>query len=232
MDLKGSVSIVTGASKGLGRAFTEALIARGGRVAGLARRSAHLEEVTRALGDSFLPLACDVRDLTAVQDAVRTAEKTFGRIDVLINNAGVGRFGPIDAIGKDEWDEVIATNVTGVYHLTREVVPIMKRQGSGHIVNIASIAGLLGNPELSAYNASKFAVRGMSEALFKELREFGIKVSAVFPGSVETSFEHSGSVATNKMAAAEVAEVVMFVLERTENFLVSDVVMRPLKPKG
>jgi NAD(P)-dependent dehydrogenase (short-subunit alcohol dehydrogenase family) len=232
MNLTSRVAIVTGASEGIGRAISETLIREGAQVTGLARRQAPLEEAARLLGPAFRPIPCDVRDLNAVSVAVGAAVKAFSRVDILVNNAGVGRFGPIDELSKEDWDEMMDTNVTGVFHMLREVVPIMKRQGSGHIVNVASIAGLLGNPNLAGYNASKFALRGMSEALFKELREFGIKVSAVFPGSVETSFQHSDSAASHKMSAEEVAEVVIHILERSDNFLVSDVVLRPLRPKG
>jgi NADP-dependent 3-hydroxy acid dehydrogenase YdfG len=230
MDLQGRVAIVTGASRGLGMSFTEALIAKGARVAGFARSADLLAEAARRHGDSFLPVPCDVGDLPQVRAAVRKVVESTGRIDVVINNAGIGRFGPIDALPKEDWDEMVRTNLTGVYHVTREVVPVLKAGGGGHIVNIASIAGLLGNPNLSGYNATKFGVRGLSEALFKELRESGIKVTAVFPGSVETSFAHSSAVAAHKMAAAEVAEVVLFALERSDNFLISEVVMRPLRP--
>jgi len=198
----------------------------------MARRAGPLNALAEKLGDSFLPLPCDVRDLLAVERAVGTAKEKFGRIDILINNAGVGRFGPIDELRKEDWDELMDTNVTGLYHVTREVVPIMKKQGSGHILNIASIAGLLGNPNLGGYNASKFAVRGLTEALFKELRDFGIKVSGLYPGSVATNFSGSSHRATYKMDPAEVAAVGIHVLERSENFLISDVVMRPLKPRG
>jgi NADP-dependent 3-hydroxy acid dehydrogenase YdfG len=232
MDLKGSACIVTGASAGLGVAFSEALVAKGARVAGLARRKDRLDAIRKRLGDAFLPVVCDVRDSAAVKRAVGEALAAFGRIDVLINNAGLGRFGPIEKVDEATWRELIDTNVTGVFLCTKEVVPVMKRQGRGDIVIISSVAGLIGNPELSAYNTTKFAVRGLGEALFKELREFGIKVSTVFPGSVATEFSHSGASASYKMSAAEVAEAVVFILERSENFLVSDIVLRPLKPKG
>ncbi len=232
MDLKDRTAIITGASEGLGLCFSQVLIEDGARVAGLARRVALLEEHARKFGAAFLPIPCDVRDLEAVRSAIRRVRESFGRIDILINNAGVGRFGPIEELKKEDWDEMMDTNLTGLYHVTREVVPILKKQGSGHIVNIASIAGLLGNPNLGGYNASKFAVRGLSEALFKELREFGIKVTGIYPGSVATNFSSSGHRAPHKMDPAEVAQVVLHVLTRSENFLISDVVMRPLKPKG
>ena len=233
MDLKGSSAVVTGASLGIGLAITEALIERGAQVAGWARDADRLSALGDRFGDHFHAISCDVGDLEAVGRAVQDSHKTLGRIDILVNNAGVGRFGTVDELAKDDWDEMFATNVSGVYHTIREIVPIMKEQGAGHIVNISSIAGKVGNPGLSGYNASKYAVRGLSDALFKELREFGIKVTALFPGSTETSFStgRPGS-SKNKMRPEEIAEVVAHVLERSENFLISEVVMRPLRPRG
>lgn len=234
MELENSRTIVTGASQGVGLAIAEALIARGGRVAGLARTARPLQEAADRLGGEFVPIVCDVRDLEAVRRAVVQVKEALGGIDALVNNAGVGRFGAIDELSKDDWDEMIATNVSGVYHCTREVTPDLKEQGHGHIVNIASIAGLIGNPNLFGYNASKYAVRGMTDALFKELREFGIKVSAVYPGSIETGFSggRRPSSASHKMRPGEVAEVVIHILERSDNFLISEVVLRPLRPRG
>lgn len=233
MELQGATAIVTGASYGLGLEIAAALIARGARVAGWARSADRLETAAGRFGDAFLALPCDVRDREAVNLAVARCRRELGRIDVLVNNAGVGRFGPVDELSPRDWDEMLETNVTGVYNCIRAVVPVLKEQGSGHIVNIASIAGKVGNPGLSGYNASKFAVRGLSDALFKELRDFGIKVTAVFPGSIATDFSRERrSGATHRMAPAEVAEVVLHALERSDNFLISEVVLRPLRPRG
>ena len=174
--------------------------------------------------------------MAAAFEAIR---KDGGRIDVLVNNAGLGRFGKIEELPVDDWDVQMATNLRGVFLCTRAAVPQMKQQNAdsgfgGHVVNIASIAGLLGNPNLGAYNASKFGVRGLSEALMKELRGDGIKVTCVYPGSIETDFSmgSSGQGSTNKMTPDDITSTVLHVLETSENYLISEVVMRPLRPKG
>jgi NADP-dependent 3-hydroxy acid dehydrogenase YdfG len=230
MDLDGRSAIVTGASLGIGLSLTEALIARGARVAGLARDAGRLQQVSASLGSAFLPLPCDVGELGQVERAVRQAQRVFGGIDILINSAGVGRFGPVDELAKERWDEMLATNVSGVFHCIRHVVPIMKGQGRGHIVNVASIAGKAGYPNASGYNATKFAVRGLSAALADELGQFGIKVSVIFPGATDTMFG-SGRPGPGSMRPAEIAEVVVHILERSENFLITEMVMRPLRRK-
>ena len=160
-----------------------------------------------------------------------------GRVDALINNAGVGKFGRVDELPLEDWDVAMETNARGVFLCTRAVVPQMRRQNEesgfgGHIVNIASIAGLLGNPTLGAYNASKFAVRGFSEAIMKELRDDGIKVTCVYPGSIETNFSSTGSGTTHKMTIDDIASTIMHILETDNNYLISEIVMRPLRPRG
>ena len=239
MQLQDKVAVVTGASRGLGRAFADALVAKGATVVGLARSLDDLNDAKDALGDAFHPVECDVRDPDDVHRAFKTVQETVGRCDVLINNAGLGRFSAVEEYDDDAWDVMMDTNVTGLFFCTRAAVPLMKKQNEasgfgGHIVNIASIAGLLGNPGISGYNASKFAVRGFSEAIMKELREDGIKVTCVYPGSVETHFadEAGSSGSKNPMRPESIAATVVHVLEGPDNYLISEVVMRPLRPKG
>jgi NADP-dependent 3-hydroxy acid dehydrogenase YdfG len=239
MDLTDKVAVVTGASSGLGRHFAEALIDRGAHVFGLARSTDTLNTLRDKWGDRFHPVACDVRDEDQVDAAFDTVRDEGGRIDVLINNAGLAQFGPVDEQSAEEWDVQQDTNVRGVFLCTRAAVPTMKQQNAdegfgGHIVNIASIAGLLGNPNISAYNASKFAVRGFSEAIMKELRDDGIKVSCVYPGSIETNFFDVAGVdmTDNPLQPEDVTETVMHLIEMPNNHLISEVVMRPLRPRG
>lgn len=239
MDLTDKVAVVTGASSGLGRHLAEALIDRGAHVFGLARSTDTLNALRDQWGDRFHPVACDVRDEDQVDAAFDTVRDEGGRIDVLINNAGLAQFGPVDEQSTEEWDVQQDTNVRGVFLCTRAAVPTMKQQNAddgfgGHIVNIASIAGLLGNPNISAYNASKFAVRGFSEAIMKELRDDGIKVSCVYPGSIETNFFEVADVdmTDNPLQPEDVTETVMHLIEMPNNHLISEVVMRPLRPRG
>ena len=239
MDLHDKVAVVTGASRGLGRSFAEALAAKGATVYGLARSEDDLTDLSNTLGDAFHGIACDVRDPDDVHRAFKTVEDEAGRCDVLINNAGLGRFGPVEEYDDDAWDVMMDTNVTGLFFCTRAAIPMMKAQNAesgfgGHIVNIASVAGLIGNPNISGYNATKFAVRGFSEAIMKELREDGIKVSCLYPGSIETHFadEAGTSGAANPMQPEDIAATVVHVLEAPDNYLISEVMMRPLRPKG
>jgi len=235
MDLSGKIAVVTGASSGLGREFAQHLVRRGSTVYGLARRVDRLKLLESQLGTKFNPVECDVTDETAVE----LAFSGLNHIDILINNAGLGRFSAIDAQTKEDWDAQIDTNLTGVYLCTRVVVPRMKAQNEqtgfgGHIINIASVAGLVGNANLSAYNATKFGLRGFSDATMKELRGHGIKVSCVCPGSVATEFGRvaGSSGAPNPMQPEDIAATVIHILESSDNYLISEVVMRPLRPRG
>ncbi len=239
MDLNDKVAVVTGASAGLGLAFARALVAKGAQVFGLSRRPEKLEAIRDELGERFHPLPCDVTDEVQVKRAFEAVKREAGRLDILINNAGLGKFGRVDELPVDHWTVQMETNLGGVFRCTREAVPLMKRQNAkngfgGHIVNIASIAGLIGNPQLSAYNATKFGLRGFSEALMKELREDGIKVTCICPGSVGTNFADVAGTrgAANPMQPQDIADTVIHVLEGPANYLISEVVMRPLRPKG
>jgi NADP-dependent 3-hydroxy acid dehydrogenase YdfG len=239
MDLTDAVAVVTGASSGLGTHFSEALIERGAEVYGLARSTDKLEALREDLGDAFHPVPCDVRDEDQVHEAFETVRTEGGRLDVLLNNAGLAQFGPVDDLSVDDWDVQMETNVRGVFLCAREAVPTMREQNEntgfgGHIVNVASIAGLLGNPNLTAYNASKFSVRGFSEALMKEVRDDGIRVTCLYPGSIETNFFDVAGVdmTDNPLQPEDVADSVMHVLESPNNHLISELVMRPLRPRG
>jgi len=239
MDLTDAVAVVTGASSGLGTHFSRSLIDRGATVYGLARSADELDALQDDLGDSFRPVTCDVREEDQVADAFQTVRDESGRIDVLLNNAGLGQFGPVDDLPLDEWDVQMDTNLRGVFLCTREAVPTMREQNEdagfgGHIVNVASIAGLLGNPNLTAYNASKFGLRGFSESLMKEVREDGIRVTCIYPGSIETNFFDVAGVemTDNPLQPEDVAATVVHVLESPANHLISELVMRPLRPQG
>jgi NAD(P)-dependent dehydrogenase (short-subunit alcohol dehydrogenase family) len=237
MDLNNTVAVVTGASKGLGAHLSHTLVDQGATVYGLARSTDKLDALRDDLGEAFRPVTCDVRKEDQVESAFDTVNTEAGRLDALLNNAGLGQFGPVDDLDTDAFDVQMDTNVRGVYLCTQEAVPMMRAQNEasgfgGHIVNIASIAGLLGNPNISAYNASKFAVRGFSEAVMKEVREDGIRVTCLYPGSVETNFFDVAGVdmTENPLQPEDVAATVQHVLESPTNHLISEVVMRPLRP--
>lgn len=234
MDINSKVAIVTGASSGLGHAFSHALVEKGATVYGLARSTDKLERIRENLGDGFIPITMDVSDHDAVQEWIDDAFSEKNRPDILINNAGLGRFGDVDELPLEDWENMINTNLSGIFYMTRNIVPLMKEnENVCHIINIASIAGKVGNPQLTGYNASKFGVRGFSEALFKEVRYDGIKVSCFYPGSIATDFFSGVDMEThpNMMQPGDVAELLINVLETPDNLLVNDITLRPLNPK-
>lgn len=237
MNIHSKAAIVTGASSGLGAAFSHALIQKDAVVYGLARTAEKLNSLQKNLGKNFIPVPMDISNSDKLEYWVT---KTFSNEitpDILINNAGIGIFGSVDKLSLNEWNTMITTNLSGVFYLTRLIVPLMKENPrTTHIINIASIAGKVGNPELSGYNASKFGLRGFSESLMKELRYDGIKVSCFFPGSTATSFfKHTNSgnseAHSNMMNPTDVANLLIHVLETPDNFLIDEIVMRPLNPK-
>ncbi len=237
MELRDRVAVVTGASRGLGRAFSEALAGAGARVFGLARSAADLEEVRGQLGDVFVPIVADVTDSGDVARAFDVIARGGG-CDILVNNAGLGRFAPIDELSDADWQAQIGTNLSGLFYCTREATRQMKARGAGsdglagHIVHVASVAGLVGNPTMAAYNATKFGVRGFAEATMKELRGHGIRVSCLYPGSVATHFQAGAGVAgnPNAMMPEDVAETLLHVLRAPARTMISEVVMRPTLP--
>ncbi|MEX0770615.1 MAG: SDR family oxidoreductase [Balneolaceae bacterium] len=236
MQLFDKIAIVTGASSGIGKEFSRALIDKGAIVYGLARRSEKLSAVQNELGESFRPVQMDVTDHDRLEQWTSdTFSANTHRPDILINNAGLAKFGEVDRMSLEDWHSMIDTNLNGIFYLTRLIVPLMKQHPDVcHIINISSIAGLLGNPEISGYNASKFAVRGFSEALFKELRYDGIKVSCMFPGSIATDFFKTamdGDTHPNMMMPEDVAATLIHLLETPDNHLINEVTMRPLNPK-
>ncbi|MDR9417739.1 SDR family oxidoreductase [Gracilimonas sp.] len=235
MNLDSKIAIVTGASSGIGAEFSKMLVENGTEVYGLARSEGKLQGLQQKLGDKFHPVKMDI---TKSEDLEKWVQKTFSRNhrpDILINNAGVMYSANVDDLTKDEWHTMIDVNLNGIFYLTRLIVPLMKENEQVcHIINIASIAGLLGNPTISGYNASKFAVRGFSEALFKELRYDGIKVTCVFPGSINTDlFDKIDGIENhpNMMKTTDVSDTVKFLLQTDENHLINEITMRPLNPK-
>lgn len=235
MDINSKIAIVTGASSGIGLAFSKALISKGATVYGLARSTDKLQHIRQELGEQFIPVTMDVSRPESVGQWVDETFSESNQPDILINNAGLARFDNVDDLSLEDWETMIKTNLSGVFYMTRKIVPLMKQNESVcHIINIASIAGKVGNPQLSGYNASKFGVRGFSEALFKELRYDGIKVTCFYPGSIATNFFNSANDTeshANMMQPDEVAQVLVNVLETPDNFLINDITMRPLNPK-
>ena len=183
------VWFVTGASKGLGLSLAKTLISRGFRVAATSRRRADLVAALGETSANLLPIALDIRDESAVSQAVATTVAHFGRIDVIVNNAGYGQVGAIEELTDAESRANFDINVFGSLNVIRQALPFLRAQGSGHIFNIASIAGFTGGfPAFGIYCATKFAVHGLSESLAQEVKPFGVGVTVVSPGYFRTDF--------------------------------------------
>jgi len=231
MNLNGKVAIVTGVSSGIGRATAEALLARGAAVAGWGR---HAPEGLSH--DRFQFFECDVRDEHAVAEAFTNTQRELGPdIHVLVNNAGLGIFGTIDGFKSEDWHAMFDTNVNGLFYCTRAVLPQLKKQHAGHIINVASLAATAGTAKLAGYCATKYAVRGFSDALFKELRPDGIKVTCVMPGSVETNFngaQPGQEPDPHKMQPEDIAAAIVHALEAPDATMVSEIQMRPANVKS
>lgn len=179
---------VTGASKGFGREWTEAALERGDRVAATARKPETLEDLVDTYGASVLALLLDVTDRLAAQAAVQQAAEHFGRLDVVVNNAGYGHFGMVEELTEDELRSQLETNLFGAVWVTQAALPIMRRQGSGHIIQVSSIGGISAFPTVGAYHASKWALEGLSQSLSQEVAGFGINVTLVEPGGYSTDW--------------------------------------------
>jgi NAD(P)-dependent dehydrogenase (short-subunit alcohol dehydrogenase family) len=182
------VSLITGSSTGFGRILAELLLKRGERVAVTARNPDQIQDLVSGYKDTGLALALDVTQPKQVAAAVAEAEKFFGRIDVLVNNAGYGYLAAIEEGEEDEVRAMFDANFFGLAAITKAVLPGMRARRTGHIVNITSVGGLVGNPSAGYYAATKFAVEGLSEALAKEVEPLGIRVTAIEPGPFRTDW--------------------------------------------
>jgi NAD(P)-dependent dehydrogenase (short-subunit alcohol dehydrogenase family) len=186
--MTGKVWFITGSSKGFGRIWAQAALARGDKVAATARDPGTLADLARTYGDNVAVLQLDVTDKAAVEAAIRTAHERFGRLDIVINNAGYGQFGAVEEISEQEARDQIETNVFGALWVTQAALPIMRAQKSGHIIQISSIGGVNAFPNIGLYHASKWALEGFSQSLALEVAEHGIHVTLVEPAGFATDW--------------------------------------------
>jgi NAD(P)-dependent dehydrogenase (short-subunit alcohol dehydrogenase family) len=229
MELQNRTAIVTGVSKGIGKNVVLQLLERGAKVAGWGMNE------PKYTHENFRFIRADVRKMESVAEAFRQTITHFGEeVHVLINNAGLGYFGFFEEMPEEQFEEIMKVNVYSIFHTCRHVIPQMKKQQYGHIINLSSIAGLEGMPQVAAYCGAKHAVAGITESLFRELRDFGIKVTGIYPGSTNTNFfdnsqglkAHSGM-----MAPEEVATQIIRGIETSDNFAVNSIICRPLQVK-
>jgi len=237
MDWHRQIAVVTGGTQGIGWALVDALAKRGAAVAFCARNgraAEHLAGDLRALGVQTLGAACDVRDESQVAAFAERVLREAGTPTILVNNAGVGRFAPVAEMSLTAWDEVIDTNLRGLFLVTHAFLPAMLARGRGAIVNLASLAGRNGVAGGAAYSASKHGVIGFSKSLMMEVRKHGIRVMAVCPGSVNTPFFDGDTPFTPDRARIlepqDVANAVLDALALPERALVSELDIRPTNP--
>jgi NAD(P)-dependent dehydrogenase (short-subunit alcohol dehydrogenase family) len=232
--LSGKFAVVTGGTRGIGRAMAERFLEEGAAVAlcgrnpeAVARTVRELEERT---GGEVLGEAADVSRLAEVERFFQSVAARFNGLDILVNNAGLGIFRSVDEMTPEEWHAMIELNLNGVFYCCRAALPLMKRRGAGYVINISSLAGKNPFAGGSGYNASKFGVNGLSEAMMMDLRYQNIRVSYIMPGSVNTDFGRGGP-SDWKIAPEDIAEIAMAMLRMPVRTLVSRVEVRPSQPK-
>ena len=234
--MKNKTAVVTGATKGIGRAIAEALAKAGHKVVIAARHAEACEAAAREISEKYnvetLGVACDVSRNADCVNLIEQAVGRFQTLHILVNNAGIGGFRTVEEMSPDHWDAVIGTNLNSLFYCTHAALPHLKRAGKSWVINIGSLAGKNAFPKASAYNASKFGLIGFSEALMQEVRQDGVRVSYIMPGSVATDFEGSGSPNADWMIQPEdIAQIVTDLLEMPDRTLPSRVEVRPSAPK-
>ncbi|HWV73948.1 MAG TPA: SDR family NAD(P)-dependent oxidoreductase [Pseudosphingobacterium sp.] len=192
------VILITGASRGFGKLWAEAFLKRGDKVAATARDIKHLDELVKQYGDAVLPIKLDVNNRSESLETIEKVKAAFGRIDVLINNAGYGLFGTIEETTEQEARDQMETNFFGLLWMSQAILPLMREQRSGHILQVSSMLGLATLPVLGLYNASKFAVEGLSETLATEVAAFGIKVTLIEPNGYSTDWSGASAIRTEE----------------------------------
>ncbi|MCO6495743.1 MAG: SDR family oxidoreductase [Bacteroidetes bacterium] len=234
MKLNEKTAVVTGVTGGLGKAITKALTDKGVHVFGLARNSDDLNKLKESIGAPFTPVSLDITNQEGIKEWVGKTFSDNFLPDILVNNAGIGGFAKIDEMNSNEWLNMINTNLNGMYFITSQIVPFLKKnKNTTHIINIGSILGTMGREEGSAYCTTKFGVSGFSDALFKELRLYKIKVTCMNPGSIETDFFKSSGIEAheNMLHPEDLADTLVHILETPDNMLINELTIRPLNPK-
>ncbi len=230
--LAGQVAIITGAGRGIGAAIASELASLGATVVLCGRTRAALESSAQAIaqaGGRAEVVPCDVTSLEQVEAAAKRVETSFGRADILVNNAGIGGFGgPLHQLAPGAWEQILNTNLRGVFYAVRAFAPMMIRTRSGHIINISSLAGKNALPNGAAYAASKWGLNGLSYSLAEELRSHNIRVAVICPGSTNTDLSpHAGKDHTKMLQPEDVAHTVAMLVTQSPQSFVSEILLRP-----
>jgi len=234
--LAGQVAVITGSGRGIGAGIARKLAAMGATAVLCGRTRAALDataEVISRAGGRAEVVECDVTLLASVEAAAARVEKVLGRVDILVNNAGIGGFsGPLHQLAPQAWEQILNTNLRGVYYCLRSFAPLMIRAKSGHIVNISSLAGKNPLPNGAAYAASKWGLNGLSYSIAEELRVHNIRVSVVCPGSTNTDLSpHQGKDTGKMLQPEDIAHVVAMLVTQAPQSFASEVLLRPtMKP--
>ncbi len=232
MRLSGQVAVITGAGRGIGAAIAEKLGSLEAAVVLCGRTRAPLESTAAVIdraGGRAVTAECDVTDLRSVEQLAVRVRQELSRIDILVNNAGIGGFGgPLHQMPPESWDQVLNTNLRGVYYCIRAFAPMMISARSGHIINISSLAGKNALPNGAAYSASKWGLNGLSYSAAEELRGHNIRVSVICPGSVDTELSpHAGKDHSKMLQPDDVAHAVEMLVTQTPQSFVSEILLRP-----
>ena len=230
--LAGQVAMITGAGRGIGAAIAQSLVKLGAIAVLCGRTRATLDSAAKAIaqsGGKAEVLPCDVSSLESVEAAAKRIESSFGRVDVLVNNAGIGGFStPLHQLSPDAWDEILNTNLRGVYYTIRAIAPMMIHARSGHIINISSLAGKNALPNGAAYAASKWGLNGLSYSVAEELRGHNIRLSVICPGSTNTDLSpHEGKDPKKMLQPEDVAHAVVMLVTQSSQSFVSELLIRP-----
>ena len=225
------IAVVTGAGRGTGRAIAIELGKMGAKVAVASRSRSELEETARLAGSASV-VPTDMRKREEVERMLEFVATTLGPVDILVNAAGVGIFGPVVEFSEEDFEILIQTNLKGIFLACRYVLPSMIKRQTGHIINIASIAGKVGSANRAVYCASKFGVMGFTESLAEEVRSHSIRVSVICPGSTDTAFspeDKRGKSREKMLQPADVAHAVRMLVTQEQNSFISEIVMRPTR---
>jgi 3-oxoacyl-[acyl-carrier protein] reductase len=229
--LEGKVAVITGANRGIGLAIARRLGKMGAKLSICARDAQKLEAATcelRAIAPAVLEMTADVTRASEISSFVQNTQKSLGPIDILVNNAGVGWFGPTQEASEETWDSILDTNLKSVFLVSKAVAPGMIERKTGHIINIASLAGKNAFKNGGIYCASKWGLLGLTECMAEDLRQYGIRVSAVCPGTVATDFSpHTGKDPAKLLQSEDIAHAVEMIVTQSPQSFISEILIRP-----